>query len=190
MSDGYLEKGKSIVDGRRGGWSLSSHEAEIDYLRHKKDWAALAEWAAHPRPELNLPGEEIRTLIHDTAAALSRQRTRDLPVLRDRWKKLAHAQTWYADECIFFLWAMDEREAAVEIILSLLQPNPNAFQMPTFHVLMRNPDLVADPRIVGLMHRWGLFAYWRDSGRWPDFCADPALPYDCKAEAQRLASRR
>jgi hypothetical protein len=38
---------------------------------------------------------------------------------------------------------------------------------------------------MDLAARLGLAAYWRASGRWPEFCADPGLPYDCKAEAQR-----
>jgi hypothetical protein len=37
-----------------------------------------------------------------------------------------------------------------------------------------------------LAARLGLVDYWRSSGHWPDFCADPGLPYDCKAEAARL----
>lgn len=44
----------------------------------------------------------------------------------------------------------------------------------------------ADPRFMPLMRDLGLLAYWRLSGRWPDFCRDPNLPYRCQAEAQRL----
>jgi hypothetical protein len=47
-----------------------------------------------------------------------------------------------------------------------------------------------DPRFMSLMQRLGLLKYWRDSGKWPDFCAEPGLPYDCKVEAARLASAR
>jgi hypothetical protein len=36
------------------------------------------------------------------------------------------------------------------------------------------------------MRELGLLAYWRLSGRWPDFCRDPDLPYRCQAEGQRL----
>jgi hypothetical protein len=35
--------------------------------------------------------------------------------------------------------------------------------------------------------RVGLVDYWRSSGRWPDFCSDPGLKYDCKAEAAKLS---
>jgi hypothetical protein len=40
-----------------------------------------------------------------------------------------------------------------------------------------------------LMARLGLVDYWRASGHWPDFCSEPGLPYDCKAEATKLAKR-
>lgn len=43
-----------------------------------------------------------------------------------------------------------------------------------------------DPRFMPLTLRLGLLHYWRTSGRWPDFCADADLPYDCRAEAARL----
>ncbi len=42
-----------------------------------------------------------------------------------------------------------------------------------------------DPRFVPLAKRLGLVDYWRQSGHWPDFCNDPELPYDCKAEAAK-----
>jgi len=38
-----------------------------------------------------------------------------------------------------------------------------------------------------LAARVGLVDYWRTSGHWPDFCFEPGLPYDCKAEAAKLA---
>jgi hypothetical protein len=40
-----------------------------------------------------------------------------------------------------------------------------------------------DPRFMLVAKRAGLLDYWRSSGKWPDFCNDPQLPYDCKAEA-------
>jgi TolB-like protein/DNA-binding winged helix-turn-helix (wHTH) protein len=192
MKAGYLEAGRKIVDSRRGGWRWSGYEAEIDYLREKKDWSRLARWAAQPPPDMKTQGKQIVALIHDTAVSLAENRRSEFNALGERWKKLAHEHTWYADECVFFLWVMNEREAAVEVIVSLLQPDPTASQseMPSFGMMFWNVELAADPRIVALMHGWGLFEYWRQSGHWPDFCADPALPYDCKAEAQRLASRQ
>lgn len=44
-----------------------------------------------------------------------------------------------------------------------------------------------DRRFMSLMATLGLVDYWRTTGNWPDFCAEPGLPYDCKALAARLA---
>jgi DNA-binding winged helix-turn-helix (wHTH) protein len=44
-----------------------------------------------------------------------------------------------------------------------------------------------DPRFMGFAARLGLVHYWAHSGHWPDFCSDPDLRYDCRAEAQRLS---
>ena len=50
-------------------------------------------------------------------------------------------------------------------------------------------NLRRDPRFIALAARIGLVDYWRSSGHWPDFCADPTLPYSCQAEAARRARR-
>ena len=47
-----------------------------------------------------------------------------------------------------------------------------------------------DPRFMGLAAKLGLVDYWRATGQWPDFCAEPGLPYDCKGEAAKLAGLR
>lgn len=44
-----------------------------------------------------------------------------------------------------------------------------------------------DPRFLRIAQRAGLLAYWRQSSNWPDFCFEPDLPYDCKAEAAKLS---
>jgi len=42
-----------------------------------------------------------------------------------------------------------------------------------------------DPRFIRLAKRLGLVDYWKQSGHWPDYCRDPDLRYDCKAEAAK-----
>lgn len=44
-----------------------------------------------------------------------------------------------------------------------------------------------DPRMIAVAKRLGLLDYWQQSGKWPDFCMEPDLPYDCKAKAAKLA---
>lgn len=40
-----------------------------------------------------------------------------------------------------------------------------------------------DARFMPLAARLGLVDYWQKTGNWPDFCAEPDLPYDCAAVA-------
>jgi tetratricopeptide (TPR) repeat protein len=58
---------------------------------------------------------------------------------------------------------------------------PDAF----FRIHMR--PIYSDPRFMRVAQRLGLLAFWQSSGRWPDLCRDPKLPYDCKQAANQLA---
>jgi tetratricopeptide (TPR) repeat protein len=52
-----------------------------------------------------------------------------------------------------------------------------------FRPMMR--DVWRDPRSMAGAARMGLLHYWKVSGKWPDFCFDPKLPYDCRKEAAK-----
>lgn len=45
-----------------------------------------------------------------------------------------------------------------------------------------------DRRFMALAVKFGFAAYWRSTDRWPDFCSAPDLPYNCKAEVEKLAA--
>lgn len=45
-----------------------------------------------------------------------------------------------------------------------------------------------DPRMMRVAARLGLLQYWQASGKWPDFCFEPDLPYDCRKEAAAIAT--
>ena len=47
-----------------------------------------------------------------------------------------------------------------------------------------------DRRFMQIAARAGLIEYWRTSGKWPDFCFESELPYDCKEEAAKLDKKR
>jgi hypothetical protein len=47
-------------------------------------------------------------------------------------------------------------------------------------------NLRRDRRFMDLIKDTGLIQYWRETGHWPDFCAEPDLPYDCEQEAARV----
>jgi tetratricopeptide (TPR) repeat protein len=55
-------------------------------------------------------------------------------------------------------------------------------------VLFRPPmkELWQDPRFMRIGKAMGMLDYWKASDYWPEFCADPNLPYDCKTEAAKL----
>jgi len=42
-----------------------------------------------------------------------------------------------------------------------------------------------DLRIWKIFVATGLAEYWQRSGKWPDFCMEPDLPYDCAVEAAK-----
>ena len=44
-----------------------------------------------------------------------------------------------------------------------------------------------DPRFMQIAAWAGLLDYWRTTGKWPDFCFESDLPYDCKKEAAKIA---
>jgi hypothetical protein len=46
-------------------------------------------------------------------------------------------------------------------------------------------DVWRDPRSIAAAAHLGLLHYWKVSGKWPDFCSDPTLPYNCKKEAAK-----
>lgn len=48
----------------------------------------------------------------------------------------------------------------------------------------------SNPRFIRVADHLGLLAHWQKSGKWPDFCSEPDLPYNCKAEAAKLAKER
>ena len=75
-----------------------------------------------------------------------------------------------------------------EAIESLLSTDPG-IAPGVITVFFRVPfkGVRRDPRFMEIAHRYGLVEYWRASERWPDFCSEPDLPYDCRAEAARLS---
>jgi tetratricopeptide (TPR) repeat protein len=45
-----------------------------------------------------------------------------------------------------------------------------------------------DPRFMRSAKNIGLVDYWQTTQKWPDFCFEPDLPYDCRQEAARLVN--
>jgi DNA-binding winged helix-turn-helix (wHTH) protein/TolB-like protein len=63
----------------------------------------------------------------------------------------------------------------------------NPTTLPPYLFISATAPMRRDPRFMPLVARLGLAQFWRATGQWPDFCAEPGLPYDCKAEAAKLS---
>lgn len=72
-----------------------------------------------------------------------------------------------------------------DILLNWNRPDSVDF---VIDVIFRPPlhNFRHDPRFMQVAKRLGLLDYWRSSGKWPDFCSEPDMPYDCKREAAEL----
>jgi tetratricopeptide (TPR) repeat protein len=77
-----------------------------------------------------------------------------------------------------------EVDAAFEVAQAIIEGGgmPALFMAP-------QANMRRDPRFMTLI-RSSLIRYWSDTGRWPDFCADPTLPYDCEEAAARALADR
>jgi len=60
-------------------------------------------------------------------------------------------------------------------------PKPNELLYTDLLFARTTASMRRDGRFMPLMQRLGLTALWTKSGRWPDFCSEPGLPYDCAA---------
>ena len=108
-------------------------------------------------------------------------------------------------------------ERAIEDARAMYDRDPYTFQhlVQTLSIFDREPDLLLllmrtrledainvtdvmfrpaarefwrDPRSLSYAKRVGLLQYWRTSRKWPDFCFEADLPYDCKEEAAKIAA--
>jgi DNA-binding winged helix-turn-helix (wHTH) protein/tetratricopeptide (TPR) repeat protein len=66
-------------------------------------------------------------------------------------------------------------EMAVDLAIRL-PPQPDS----QFWFRSDLQPLRADPRFMAIAERQGLYAIWRTTAMWPDFCTNRSLPYDCR----------
>ena len=85
------------------------------------------------------------------------------------------------------LEAFGRHDEAYQILMRVPLQGVDVFTLQTlFRPTLKN--LRQSPRFLRLARHFGLLDYWRSSGKWPDFCHEPGLPYDCKSEAAKLAA--
>jgi tetratricopeptide (TPR) repeat protein len=76
------------------------------------------------------------------------------------------------------------KDEAIDELLHYKRPDAIGYNSETFfRPALR--EIWRDPRSIAAAAHVGLLSYWAKSGKWPDFCADPTLPYDCRKEAAK-----
>lgn len=87
---------------------------------------------------------------------------------------------------VYYLQTLAEFGRKEELIKALSDYDPGVNPGPA--IVFRPKFAVArnDVRFMKIVSSWGQFDYWRKRGRWPDFCFEPSIPYDCKVEAAKL----
>ena len=70
------------------------------------------------------------------------------------------------------------REGDIDGAFAAVKPPLDGLTADIYYPEMKM--LRRDPRFWPLAKRMGLVDYWIKSNNWPDFCAEPGLPYDCR----------
>ncbi len=124
------------------------------------------------------------------AAHESYLRAKIEPTSKNKELAVTNARALYLQEPTtswVYARALAEFDRHEELIDFLLRSDPRVPYTTTW-VIFRPSfySLHRDPRFMTIAHRFGVSDFWRETGRWPDFCARPDLPYDCKAELAKL----
>ena len=79
-------------------------------------------------------------------------------------------------------------DTAFALARTLYGPQGSSRARETTYWLFRavTDSMRRDPRFMPLAAQAGLVDYWTTTGKWPDFCSQPGLPYDCRAAARAL----
>ena len=156
-------------------------------------------WRLSLLARLGPPDEALAFLDHDPG------RPSDLPDMEiDNWRRIISLRKSrdpaQIDAYARLRLGMDPFGARVSMSvlnLSTVGANDAALQAATLsrpgnaldpEVLFRPyaAGMRRNPQFMRLAARFGLVAYWRSTGNWPDFCELPTRPYDCKAVAAKL----
>ena len=81
---------------------------------------------------------------------------------------------------MMMLAALGEPKQAIEAVNGALDHRLQMEPMFLFAPVAR--DVREEPSFVPLANRLGLIRYWRETGKWPDFCTDRAMRNECSPQ--------
>jgi hypothetical protein len=82
---------------------------------------------------------------------------------------------------IMMLAALGEPRQAIEVA-NLALDHQQTIEEPMFLFTPITRNVRQDPGFVGLATRLGFIKYWRETGKRPDFCTDPAARAECNPQ--------
>lgn len=175
-------------------WGGQIELAKKELQRAERQWPGTgaledAQWAFHSRyGDLQIamsfyPNSDVdpyfRARLNPTEANVNR-------VVADIQRSLSQSKF---NEFGYSIQALGEFHKKEEAFAWLFGTPPA--KVAEFSYVLFRPGLAEvrrDPRFMAAAKRIGLLNYWRKSGEWPDFCSEPAFPYDCKEEAAKLGA--
>jgi TolB-like protein len=92
--------------------------------------------------------------------------------------------TLLPDAAVQMLAELGDIDGSLDVAMNRTRPltQPSTLYSPA------SAKMRADPRFMDLAAASGGIEYWQSTGKWPDFCSEERLPYDCKATAARAAT--
>jgi DNA-binding winged helix-turn-helix (wHTH) protein/Tfp pilus assembly protein PilF len=182
---GLVDEARSNLRRARRIWPGTAQEREVSEF-FAVEYADAAEGRSILRELANtFPEFSTRALIW-TAYFDSLECRCGVPATAKTIVEAAGRQTIDVDLAIAALLRLGDTDHAFEIANTRL-PTGRARGSNFLFSAVVSP-LRQERRFMDLAERLGLAAYWRTTGRWPEFCSQPGLPYDCKTEAARTAS--
>jgi len=192
LEQGQVQASKKVFELSRESGNLTDYfllGAEYKLISH--DWRGLAEYLRELPNYIRPADRAYLQLAEETAAALSADDSGKFAPLRARWVR----RTLYENSAdgARFLLALGDPGGALSLIerrvswrrsMTLQDPGWDALFVPDLAPLRR------DSRVPALLAKWGLFDYWRATNHWPDFCDEPGLPFDCRAEAAKFRRQK
>ncbi len=182
LNAGRTEEALALADKMQRRWRYDRGVAmqRLDVLYYERDpEAALAAFSASPlrdEPGAQIIGEALAWRANPDAydwLGFDRMGQRIYAANRSAAWELAMAAARMDDKGRALHWLARAPPAAFNDWSLLFAPEARAVRR--------------DPRFFDKMASVGMVAKWQKSGRWPDFCADPGLAYDCRARANETA---
>jgi hypothetical protein len=144
--------------------------------------------------QLNAPAARPRDLdqvsVDAWRGALKAVASKDTKVRVDAIKKVTDATaagSISAGQALMLLTMLGDLDGAFAQAELYAPADPSE---PPYLFLPTTAAMRSDPRFMQLAAQLGLLAYWRATGHWPDFCANPGLPYNCQTEAIRISAAK